>query len=97
VVPVFDKVTGTDALEPTVMFPNGMLPGVAVSAPWVPIPLRGMFSVGFVAVEVIAIFPGTVPFVVGAKVPVSVAVAPAAIVCPVVRPLALKPGPVVVT
>ena len=89
-------MTGTDALEPTVMLPKGMLPGVAVSAPCVPVPLRGIFSVGFVAVDVIAIFPETAPIVVGAKVPVSVAVAPAAIVCPRVRPFALKPGPVVV-
>ena len=32
-VPVFDNVTGTDALEPTFTLPKGMLTGLAVSAP----------------------------------------------------------------
>jgi hypothetical protein len=32
-VPVFVSVTGTDAVEPTVTLPKGMLVGFAVSAP----------------------------------------------------------------
>jgi hypothetical protein len=94
-VPVFESVTGTDPLELTTKAPKLMLGGVAVSAPWVPVPLSEMMSVGFVAVEVIVIVPGTVPVVVGANVPVNVAVAPAAIVWFGAKPLVLYPVPVV--
>jgi hypothetical protein len=56
-----------------------MLVGFALSAPCVPVPLTGIVSVGFVAFDVITILPLTAPAAVGAKVPVRVAVPPAAI------------------
>jgi hypothetical protein len=88
-VPLFDRVTGTEPLAPTTTPPKGMLEGVAVSAPLVPVPLSGMFNVVFVADEVISMFPGSAPVVVGANVAVNDAVAPAAICWVAVNPLVL--------
>ena len=96
-VPVFDTVTGTDPLEPTARLLKLMLAGFAASAPCVPVPLRGMVSVVFVAVDVITMFAETAPVVVGANVAVNDALAPAAIVWFAATPLVLKPDPVVLT
>jgi hypothetical protein len=96
-VPVLVNVTGTEALAPSRTAPKLMLAGLADSAPCVPVPLRGMVSVGFVAVEVIVTLPDAAPAVVGANVDTKVAVAPAAILCPAVNPVLLKPPPVVLT
>jgi len=96
-VPGFDRVTDTARLEPTTRVPKLMLEGFAASAPCVPVPLSGMVSVGFVAVEVIVMLPEWAPVVAGANVAVNGALAPAAIVCLAARPLVLKPDPVMVT
>ena len=76
---MFVSVTGTEAVEPSSTAPNGMLAGFALSAPCVPVPLTGIVSVGFVAFDVITMLPLAAPAVVGANVPVNVAVPPAAI------------------
>jgi hypothetical protein len=79
-VPVFDSVTGTDPLVPSARPEKFMLGGFAVRAPCVPVPLNGMFSVAFVADDVIAMLPETFPGPVGANVAVNDVLAPAAIV-----------------
>lgn len=91
------NVTGTEALAPSRTAPKLMLAGLADSAPCVPEPLRGIVSVGFVAVEAIVTLPDAAPVVVGANVDMKVAVAPAAIFWPAVNPVLLKPAPVVLT
>jgi hypothetical protein len=96
-VPVFVSVTGTEALAPSITDPKLMLDGVADSPPWVPVPLSVMVSVGFVALEAITMLPLAAPAVVGANVPVTVALAPAAICPPALSPLALNPVPAAVT
>ncbi len=96
-MPVFVNLTGTEALPPSSTDPNGMLAGLADSAPWVPVPLSEIVRVGFVAVDVITTLPSAAPAVVGANLAVKDAVAPAAICCPTVKPLVLKPGPLAVT
>ena len=95
-VPVFDSVTGTDPLVPTGRLVNAMLEGVAERLPCVPVPLNGMDSEGFDAVVVSVIIPEASPAAVGANFAVKLAVAPAVMLCPTVRPVKLKPGPVVV-
>jgi len=96
-VPVFDSVTDTEPLAPTARPAKLMPGGFALRAPCVPVPLNGIFSVAFVAVDVIATFPETVPEVVGANWAVNDMLAPAAIVWFAARPLVLKLDPVVVT
>ena len=96
-VPVLESVTATAALLPTARLPKLMLAGLALSAPCVPIPLSGIETVPFVAVDVIVMLPDTVPVAVGTKEAEKFAVAPAVIVCPVLSPVALKPDPVVLT
>lgn len=94
--PVFDSVTGTDPLLPSGRPVNAILDGVAERVPCVPVPLNGMDSEGFDAVVVSVIFPAASPATVGANFAVKLAVAPAAMLCATVRPVELKPGPVVV-
>jgi len=96
-VPVFVSVTGTEALAPSITDPKLMLAGVEDNPPWVPVPLNVIVSVGFVALEAITMLPLAAPAVVGANVPVTVALAPAAICPPALSPLALNPVPVAVT
>jgi hypothetical protein len=96
-VPVLVRVTGTEALAPSSTGPKLMLAGVADSPPWVPVPLKVIVRVGFVALEVITMLPLAAPAVVGANVPVTVALAPAAICCPALSPLAPNPVPLAVT
>jgi len=66
-VPVFVSVTGTVALLFTAKFPKGMLAGFAVRVPCVPVPLTGIESVPFVALDVIEIVPVAAPGTVGSK------------------------------
>ena len=96
-VPGFDSVTPIDALAPMSKFPKLTLDGLALRAPCVPVPLNVMDIEPFVAVDVIVMLPGTVPVAVGANETVKFAVPPAAICCPVLSPLVLKPEPVVLT
>ena len=95
--PRFDNVTPTDALVPILRFPNCRLEGLALRVPSVPVPLSGMDKELFVAVELILIFPATVPVVAGANVTEKLAVSPAVITCPALIPVALKPEPVVLS
>jgi hypothetical protein len=95
-VPRFDRVTGTDPLLPTGRLVNAMLDGLAERLPCVPVPLKGIDSVGLVAVVASKMSPEASPVAVGANCAVKVAVDPAAILCPTVRPVELNPGPVVV-
>ena len=96
-VPVLESVTATAALLPTARLPKLMLAGLALSAPCVPIPLSGIETVPLVAVDVIVMLPDTVPVAVGTNETAKFAVAPAAIVCSVLSPVALNPDPVVLT
>jgi hypothetical protein len=96
-VPEFDNVTDTVEVLPTRRFPKLMLAGFGVSAACKPVPLSGIDNDGLVAVDVTVISPEIAPVPVGAKVAVSDAVAPAAMVCPALIPLALNPEPVVLT
>ncbi len=96
-VPEFVSVTATDAVLPSRTLPKLMLEGLAASEACVPVPVNEMVRLGLVAVDVIVMLPEAVPVPVGAKAAVSDAVAPAAIVCPALIPLALKPDPVVLT
>ena len=61
-----------------------------------PVPLKGIDNDGFDAVVVSVISPEASPATVGANFAVKLAVAPAAMLCPTVRLVELKPGPVVV-
>jgi len=74
-----------------------MLEGFAVRAACVPFPASEMTSGEFVAVESIVMLPETLPLAVGANPTVKDAVDPAAMVCPALIPVALKPAPAAVT
>lgn len=75
--------------------PKLRLDGFAVSAPAAsPVPVSGMLSEEFEALEVNATFPLALPPVVGAKVTVKLDVWPAFSVRGKLRPLMLKPAPV---
>jgi hypothetical protein len=78
-VPLFVSVTVTEELAPVRRLPKLMLAGFAVKAPWVPVPLREIKSVGLVAVEFTVMLPDAVPAAAGANFAVSVAVPPALI------------------
>ena len=79
-VPEFVSVTGMVPELPTKRLPKAMLAGFATSVPCVPVPLKGIDIVGFVAFVVIVMFPDTVPANVGANFAVRDAVPPAAMV-----------------
>jgi len=96
-VPVFVSVTPIDALRPTAKFPKPTLDGLALRVPCVPVPLSGIDSVPFVAVDVIVMLPETVPIADGVNVAEKFAVPPAAICCPGLIPLVLKTEFVVLT
>lgn len=92
-VPLFVSVTVLDPLLPTRTVPKLMLAGFAESPPWVPVPLNAIESVGFEAFVEMVTAPDALPEAVGAKAAVKDTCAPAAIVCPAVSPLMLKPAP----
>ena len=96
-VPVFDKVTDAEPLPFTATLPKLMFGGFALSAPCVPVPITGIDSVPFVAVDVIVMLPEAAAAALGAKEAEKLAVLPAAIVSPTLIPLVLKPEPDVVT
>jgi hypothetical protein len=64
-VPVFVKVTATDALAPVTRLPKLMLAGLELSRPWVPMPVKGMVRDGFDALLVIVIVPDAFPVTAG--------------------------------
>jgi len=96
-VPRFDSVIPIDVLAPTGKLPKLTLEGLALSAPSIPLPFRGMDSEPSVALELIVIVPELVPVAVGANVTEKFAVSPATMICPELIPLALKLEPVVLT
>ena len=96
-LPVLDKVTEAELLLFKATFPKLMLDGLALSAPWVPVPIRGIESVGFVAVEVIVMLPEAWLADAGRNEAEKLAVLPAPIVWPALIPLVLNPEPDVVT
>lgn len=96
-VPVFVSVTEVDFVLPTRTLPKLTLDGLAERAPCVPVPLSAMETVGFDALDEIVMLPDWLPVVVGAKVAVKEAWAPAAIVWPALIPVVLKPAPDVLT
>jgi hypothetical protein len=65
--PLFVTVSESVLLLLTATLPKARVVGFAPSAPAaaVPVPVRGMFSVGFDAVEVMATLPLTAPAAVG--------------------------------
>ena len=72
-VPVLESVTVVGALLlPTTTLPKLTLVGLALSAPCVPVPLRGIFNGEPGALLVIDTLPLALPVVVGAKVTVKV-------------------------
>lgn len=95
--PEFVSVTFTDALLPTRILPKLTLEGFAVSAAWVPVPVKAITSGEFVAVDAIVIVPDTVPAALGANLAVTVAVDPAAMLWLEAIPLALNPAPAAAT
>jgi len=92
-VPVFVKVTGTDALAPLTRLPKLMLAGLGVSCPRVPMAVRGIDIDGSDASLVITIVPEKIPVFVGANCAVKVAFCPAAMVLGVANPVIAKSNP----
>src|SRR5947208_964471 len=66
-VPELVRVIVCDALLPTRMPPKLTLAGAAETRPWVPVPARGIASVGFDALLVTVTFPAELPVPVGAN------------------------------
>ena len=64
-VPVFVNVTATETVAPMTKLPKLMLPGLALSRPWVPMPVKGMVNDGSDALLVIVIVPEAFPVTVG--------------------------------
>ncbi len=96
VPPVLVTVSETDNWLPTVTLPNAALEGLATSWPAaVPVPVSGMFTVGFVALEVIVTLPLTAPAACGANVTVKLVLCPPDKVSGVVIPLRLSPVPLI--
>jgi hypothetical protein len=92
-VPVLDSVTVADVLLFTATFPKATLDGLALSVPCIPVPLRGMDNVPFVAVDVIVMPPEAAPAPVGVNETEKLAALPATIVCPAETPLVPNPEP----
>jgi hypothetical protein len=85
-------------LLPTATLPKLRLVGFDVSVPETaaPVPERGMFNVGFDAVEVSVTVPETAPAAVGANETLNVAVCPAVSVTGAVMPVRLNPEPLLI-
>lgn len=92
-VPELVSVTFTEPLLPIRTPPKLTLDGLAERPPCVPVPLSAMERVGFEALVEIVMVPDALPAEAGARLAVKDACAPAAIVCPAVSPLTLKPAP----
>jgi len=91
-VPVFVSVTDIEALAPASKLPKFTLAGFAVRCPCVPVPLKAIVKVGFVALLVIVIAPVALPDEVGANCDVNEVVWPAFKVIGF-SPLMLNPVP----
>lgn len=90
-VPLLIRVTLLELVTPALTLPNARLVGFAVrmTVPVTPVPLSPTVEGEFGALLVIVIVPGRLPAVVGAKVALKVALAPAAIELGIAKPLRL--------
>lgn len=95
--PVLVRVSDSVELLPICTLPKLRLDGFAPSAPAVtPVPERGMLSVGFEPLLMIARLPLTLPADDGANTTLKVLLCPAVRVKGKLRPLTLNPAPVAV-
>jgi hypothetical protein len=82
----------------TCTLPNARLVGFDPSAPAaIPVPVNGIFSVGFEAFDVMATLPLTAPTAVGVNSTLKLALCPAAKVTGALIPLKLNPVPLAAT
>jgi hypothetical protein len=90
-VPLLVSVTLLELVIPALTLPKLKLVGFAdtVTVPATPVPLRATVEGDPAALLEIVTLPGKLPAVVGAKVALKVALAPAAMVLGVVNPLML--------
>ena len=96
--PVFVTVSERVLLLLTCTLPKARLVGFEPSAPAAtPVPLKGMFRVGFDAFDVIATFPLTAPADAGLNNTLKLALWPAARVTGELIPLTLNPVPLAAT
>ena len=85
-------------LLPTVTLPKLRLAGLGVRSPGeIPVPDKGMVSVGFDPFEVTVTVPLALPVVVGANVTLKLVLCPDVRVTGVETPLRVKPVPLIVT
>jgi hypothetical protein len=97
VLPVFVRVSDRAWVCAICTLPKLRLVGFAPSAPAAtPVPDRGIFKVGFEAVEVMATLPLTAPAAVGVNETLKLVLCPAVSVSGVVMPLRLNPDPLAV-
>src|SRR5258708_17989206 len=98
VPPVLVTVSESVLLLLTCTLPKARLVGFDPSAPAAsPVPVNGMSSVGFDAVEVMVISPLTAPAPVGVNKTLKLALCPAARVTGAPIPLTLNPAPLAAT
>src|SRR5258708_20699694 len=99
VPPLFVIVSDKLCVPPTATLPNARLVGFATSAPAAaaPVPVKGIFKVGFDAFDVMATLPLTAPADVGANSTLKLALCPAARVTGPLIPPTLKPVPLALT
>ncbi len=90
-VPVLVNTTLLELVAPALMLPKAKLVGFAdkITVPATPVPVSATVEGEVGALLVIVMVPGRLPAVVGAKVALKVALAPAAIVLGVTNPLRL--------
>jgi hypothetical protein len=98
VPPVFVTVSESVLLLLTCTLPNARLVGFDPSAPAaIPVPVSGIFRVGFDAFDVIATFPLTAPADNGVNSTLKLALCPAAKVTGALIPLTVNPDPLTLT
>jgi hypothetical protein len=96
--PVFVRDSVSASFAPTTTLPKLRLVGFAPTVPGVtPVPVSGIVSVGFVAVEVTVTLPVALPAEAGSKPTLKVAPCPAVKVSGAVMPLMLNPVPLAAT
>ena len=98
VPPVLVTVSESVLLLLTCTLPKARLVGFDPSAPAVmPVPVKGMFNVGFDAFDVMATLPLTAPAAVGLNNTLKLALCPAVRVTGALIPLTLNPAPLTFT
>jgi len=95
--PVLVTVSDSDCLLPTVTLPKPRLVGFDPKVPGaMPVPARGIVSVGLDPFEVSVTLPVTLPAAAGVNVTVKLELCPALSVTGVVIPLRVNPEPLIV-